>query len=262
MDSIPRWRSKDEAPLTAESLRAVCDNEIPVVRIRNFCTAAECAAFIDAMQYAEMKTYSLAPVGYIGTAQVEYRWGHQKADYFVAAEQAWEQWHKVVDRSWNPLERLMDRLRAATQKPVGIAAEPGHGRLFAGIIRKATKGVARHVDWAPVNTPDYDIRRINAQLGWNVFFGAAKAGGETTVWNKPWQVDLKPGEAPPMSYGLDDSVVGAAEFTRYAPAAGEVVIFNSRNPHAVAPSVEDGTDRLQLGSFIGRLPDGSFTLWS
>ena len=39
-----------------------------------------------------------------------------------------------------------------------------------------------------------------------------------------------------------------------------ILIFNSRNPHEVSPGT--GGERLQIGSFIGRQPDGSLVLWS
>lgn len=255
-----RWRTRGEQPLTAESLQAVFDNEIPVVRIKNFCTPEECRSFTAAIERGRMQYYKLAPVGYIGTAQVEYRWGHQKSQYFEAAEAAWRDWHAVVDAAWNPLERLIDTLADTAGVRVRIAEEPGFGRLFAGIIRKASKGIGRHADYAPFNAPDYDIGRIDGQLGWNLFFDVPGAGGETIVHNRPWTVEVRPGEEPPMSYGLSDEAIAGSESVRYSAAAGDVVIFNSRNPHEVTPG--EGGERLQIGSFVGRMPDRSLVLWS
>ncbi len=184
----------------------------------------------------------------------------KKADYFKAAEQAWADWHAVVDLAWNPLDRLIQVLAEASSVEVGVAEEPGFGKLFAGIIRKASKGIGRHSDYAPFNAPDYSIGQIDAQLGWNLFFDVPGSGGETIIYNRPWTVEVKPGEEPPMSFGLTDEVVAGADTARYAAAAGDVVIFNSRNPHEVTPG--EGGDRLQIGSFIGRRPDGSLVLWS
>lgn len=254
------WTKSAEQPLNAETLRAVLDNEIPVVRIKGFCTPEESRSFVAAIEKGRMQQYQLAPVGYIGTAQVEYRWGNQKADYFKAAEQAWADWHAVVDLAWNPLDRLIQVLAEASSVEVGVAEEPGFGKLFAGIIRKASKGIGRHSDYAPFNAPDYSIGQIDAQLGWNLFFDVPGSGGETIIYNRPWTVEVKPGEEPPMSFGLTDEVVAGADTARYAAAAGDVVIFNSRNPHEVTPG--EGGDRLQIGSFIGRRPDGSLVLWS
>ena len=44
--------------------------------------------------------------------------------------------------------------------------------------------------------------------------------------------------------------------------SGDIVIFNSRNPHEVSAGNPDDSDRLQIGSFIGRLPNNNMVLWS
>ncbi len=54
-----------------------------------------------------------------------------------------------------------------------------------------------------------------------------------------------------------------SECAAYAPTAGDVVLFNARNPHEVAGGPADqGRDRIGIGSFIGRMPDRSLMLWS
>ncbi|MBM3504251.1 MAG: hypothetical protein FJX65_10290 [Alphaproteobacteria bacterium] len=260
MDAPFRWQRREELPFTKENFAALLDNEIPALRIRGFASQAECKQFIGAMDGANMQYYRLAPVGYIGTAQVEYRWGKSKADYFEACARAWKDWHYVVDRSWNPLERMMKMVADLTGKPTRVADEP-EGRCFAGIIRKASKGTGRHVDYAPMNTPGWNIARIDQQLGWNLFFEAPLVGGETTIWNKPWNVKAEAGKEPPMSYGLGNDAISGAESWTYKAVDGDVVIFNTRNPHEISGG-KDGRERLQIGSFIGRMPDRSFVFWS
>jgi hypothetical protein len=254
------WHTTAERPLTPESLDAVFDNEVPVVRIKDFCTPDECRAFAAAIAKGRMQTYRLAPVGYIGTAQVEYRWGHQKSEYFEAAARAWKDWQDVVNAAWDPLDRLIRVLSEVSGVPVGVADEPDFGRLFAGIIRRAPRGIGRHADYAPFNAPDYQIGKIEAQLGWNLFLEVPGSGGETILYNRPWNAEVRPGEEPPMSYGLGDDVIAGAASVRYSARPGDVVIFNSRNPHEVSPGT--GGERLQIGSFIGRQRDGSLVLWS
>jgi len=256
------WRSRESFPLTRENLVALFENEIPEIRIPGFATPAECAGFTAAMRGGNVQTSTKSGLGYIGAAQVNYRWGgNAKQDYFAVTPRAWADFHAVVDRAWNPLERLMDRLRAVLGKPVEIAEEPGGGRCFAGIIRLAEKGTARHVDYAPLNMPGWGLADIDAQIAWNLFFTAPAEGGQTTIWNRPWDAPVIPGEDPPQSYGLGDEWVAGAETWTYRPAAGDVVLFNSRNPHRVDPTL-DGGQRWQIGSFVGRRPDGSLILWS
>jgi hypothetical protein len=267
MTDHARWKDLEEHPLTTETLRALFDNEIPAIRIKNFGTLNECADFVAAIQWGidngMMRYYSVKPrVGYIGTAQVEYRWGHEREAYFVAVKQAWEDWNKIIARTWNPQDRLMQKLCEVSGQDARIAEEPGHGKLFSGIIRKASNGIGRHVDYAPINTPDYAIAAIDGQLGWNLFVESPAEGGVTTVHNRPWTVEPEEGKDPPMSYGLDGSHVAGAESVTYAPVTGDVVFFNTRNPHSVSAGIAGARDRLQIGSFVGRLPKGDMVLWS
>ena len=107
-----RWRDLEEHALTLETLRALFNNEIPVIRIKKFGTLNECTDFVAAIQWGIdngiMRYYSVKPrVGYIGAAQVEYRWGHEREAYFLAVKQAWEDWNKIIDRAWDPQDRLM-----------------------------------------------------------------------------------------------------------------------------------------------------------
>ena len=73
---------------------------------------------------------------------------------------------------------------------------------------------------------------------------------------------VQPGEIP-QSYGLARDIVAGAPSLRYRPTAGDVVLFNTRNPHEVAggTAVGDGS-RISIGSFVGRMPDGRLVMWS
>ncbi|SLN65805.1 2OG-Fe(II)-dependent halogenase WelO5 family protein [Oceanibacterium hippocampi] len=259
------WKDLQEQSLTRESLSALLGNEIPAIRIRNFATAAECELFSRAAKTGNVKYYSVKKkIGYIGQAQYEYRWNPDKSEYFEAVREARKDLHDVLSRSFDPVQRLMDRLRAVYPADVDVAREPGLGEYYAGIIRLASQGVDLHADFAPINTIDYSISSIDSQLGWNFFAEDPGAGGLTTVHNAPWNPERKPGEIP-QSYGLDHAIVAGAPTFTYAPTAGDVVIFNTRNPHEVSagePGADETKDRVSIGSFIGRLPDRSLVLWA
>ncbi len=263
MTEQQRWDAPAEYPLTRENLVALLDNRIPAIRIPGFARAEECAAFRKAMETANVKHYHIAnPVQYIGMAQVEYRWGGSKEEYFRDVRQAYEDQAYVFRNSFDPVRRLIDLLGELWPHPVEIASEPGYGEYFAGIIRIASKGIDLHADYAPFNTPGYTIEHVNAQLGWNLFVEAPGAGGITSVHNAPWS-PVMDGDKPPQSYGLARGIVAGAQVFRYAPAQGEVVLFNSRNPHEVsAGEGEEAGGRLQVGSFIGRMPDERLVLWA
>lgn len=256
------WKELREYELTRENLALLLDNKIPAIRIKGFATPEECAAFSEAAKQGNMKYYNVSKrIGYIGMAQYEYRWDRPKSDYFHDVMDADRDLAWVFERSFNATERLINKLQAAWDAPVAIASEL-EGKYFAGIVRSASEGVDLHADWAPLNSPTYDIGKIDAQLGWNFFSDGVKEGGMTTVHNAPWSPQVQGGEVP-KSYGLERDCVEGAQTYTYAPTVGDVVIFNTRNPHEISPGVpEPGRNRISIGSFVGRMPDRRLVLWA
>lgn len=257
------WTAHGEHALTRENLQLLLDNRIPVIRIPGFASPQECVSFTEAARSGNIKYYSVAKrIGYIGMAQYEYRWDRPKEDFFAAVPGANRDLNQVLARSsFDPLQRLIDSLQAVWPHPVKVAREE-LGPYYAGIVRFAGEGVDLHVDWAPVNSPLYDIGHIDGQLGWNFFAEELAEGGDTTVHNAPWDPDVSSGEIP-KSYGLDSALVEGAPRAVYKATAGDVVLFNTRNPHEISGGTpKPGGSRISIGSFVGRMPEGELVLWS
>jgi len=259
----PKWTRHAEFELNRETLAALLADEIPAIRIRNFATPEECAAFAAAVRRAELEYYSVERrIGYIGLAQYQYRWNRTKEEFFADVPAANAKRDAVLRESFDALQRLIDLL--AQHYPdgrVGVAEE-ALGQYFAGIIRFASEGVDLHADFAPFNSPDYAIGAIDAQLGWNFYAEELVSGGETTIHHAPWTPEMKPGEIP-QSYNLPRDIVADAETFTFSANAGDVVIFNTRNPHEIAGGVAaPGRDRISIGSFIGRMPNRDLVLWA
>jgi len=261
--TAPTWTTEGEHVLTQDNLRLLLDNRISVIRIPGFATPDECRSFTEAARAGNIKYYSVAKrIGYIGMAQYEYRWDRPKEDFFNAVPDAQRDLVDVIEHcSFDPLQRLIDRLQAVWPHPVGVARED-LGAYYAGIVRFAGEGVDLHVDWAPINSPQYAIGRIDGQLGWNFFAEELLSGGETTVHNAPWDPRIAAGEIP-KSYGLEPELVEGAPKAVYKASAGDVVLFNTRNPHEISGGTpKPGGSRISIGSFVGRMPDGELVLWS
>jgi len=255
------WADAAEHRLDTRSLGLLLDNRIAAIRIPGFATAQECRGFAQAARAGRMKYYSVGGrIGYIGLAQYEYRWNRPKGDYFADVPAAQADLRAVLDASFDAVGRLVGLLQSVWPHPVGLAREP-EGEYFAGIVRSTCDPIDLHVDWAPLNSPAYDIARIDGQLGWNFFAEELESGGHTTVHNAPWSPQVAPGEIP-RSYALDRAIVEGAPRLVYRPTAGDVVLFNSRNPHEVAGGVAGQGSRISVGSFVGRMPDGRLVLWS
>lgn len=256
------WTSAQEYELTEENLRLLLDNKIPAIRIRGFATSEECTRFAAAAKQGNMQYYNVSDrIGYIGLAQYQYRWTKTKQEFLDDTVKAQADVQAVFNESFDALSRLMERLRAVWPHPVELANEGGR-EYFAGIIRSTSDKIDLHVDWAPVNSPDYVIGAIDAQLGWNFFAEELESGGHTTVHNNPWDPEVVPGEIP-KSYGLDRALIKGAPNFVYRATTGDVVIFNTRNPHEIAPGTAkpDGS-RVSIGSFVGRMPDNRLVLWA
>ncbi len=256
------WRDKREHPLSRDALRALLENEIPAIRIRDFATADECASFAAAMRGGNIRSYGVdREIGYIGMAQYEFRWGKDKRDYFAAVPKAFADQRAVFARSFDPMTRFIDTLQGVWPAPIGLAQDE-YGPYFAGIIRFATGGIDLHADYAPFNMPGYAVADITSQLAWNLFVEAPATGGVTTVHHSPWTPAMRD-DTPPKSYGLPREDVAGAETFDYCAVAGDVVIFNSRNQHEVSPGGGgDARGRLQIGSFVGRQRDDALVLFA
>ena len=265
------WVNQEEVALSAHSLGALFDNSIPALRIRAFATPEECRSFAAAidevgMQHvynfsnAQNETLSDYQTGYIGLTHYNFRHKPREA-YFDEVALAYEFRNKVIERSFDPVQRIIDALNKLTHNHVSIAEEPDGQRLYAGIIRNAGGGGALHADFAPFTAPNLGIGQINAQISWNLWVEHPQQGGETTVHHRPWTPAAHESGIPEQ-YPLDDSLVEGAEKHVYRPEVGDVIFFNTRNPHEISPGASGDKPRLQIGSFVGRLPQGDLILWS
>jgi hypothetical protein len=267
MADTARWRTHDELPLTRENFEALCDNRLPCLRIRGFASAAECDALVAAMDAVGLhRTYNVPklkqPPRYVGIAQFEFR-KRTKDDYFAHVEEAWREHDLVIARAgWNPVERMAGLIRALyPERTVTLAREPAYGRYYAGIIRDTSGGGTLHADVTMYSASEYEIGKVTAQISWNLFATATSGqGGLTTIHNRPYRVAPKPGRRVEIE-GFDRSYVAGAETHVYAPGKGDVVVFNSHNPHEWT-AVATGERRMGIGSYLGRLPDGNFVYWS
>jgi hypothetical protein len=164
--------------------------------------------------------------------------------------------------SWNPFDRMMSLIRETyPENSLELAQEPGYGRYYAGIIRDTSGGGSLHADVTMYSARDYVISRVASQVTWNFFATRVDgAGGKTTVHNRPYRVKTKPGEKVEIE-GFGRSYVDGAETHVYTPVMGDVIMFNSHNPHEWT-AVEIGQRRMGVSTYIGRLPDGNFIYWS
>ena len=262
-----RWKAREELPLTQENFDALCRFEIPCVRITGFASEVECDDLVAAMDAVGLhKTYKVPglqhPPKYVGLTQFEKRKG-TKEDYFSEVDQAWAEHEAVLaNMSWNPFERMWGLIRELyPQNTLTLAEEPDYGRYYAGIIRETSGGGTLHADVTMYSARDYVISKVASQITWNFFASyVAGEGGKTTLYNRPYRVQSVPGDKVEIE-GFDRSYIDGAETYVYTPAKGDVIMFNSHNPHEWT-AVDPGQRRMGVSTYMGRLTDGNFIYWS
>ena len=259
------WQQPAEN-LDRQSLRALIAGEIPAILIKGFATLDECGAFCRAIRSHgdRAENAQTTRMTLIGANFSNYA-GKDKAGYFEQVGPSYDTIRSVLDEAgFDPLQRMIDRLRAIWPADVDVANEPGHGRYFAGGIKTRASSGHLHYDFAPHTAEGFAIAGIIDQLGWNLYFDMPKNTGETTTYRKAVPREGgKIGSGPVRALNLDQAYVDGAEAFTFEPKVGDVAIINTRYPHDITVD-NAGPDewRAQTSSFIGRLPDDRLILWS
>ena len=253
------WNKKQEYSLTTESLRMLLENRIPLIRLKEFATPQECEMLVAQAELFNFDCYqNVHPkIERIGITVFEYN-RTSKAAYFQAVERTTKLRNCIMAASFNPLERLMVKIRECTGATVRIASEPLYGSYYAGLIRKIEQGTQLHIDYAPLEQSKWEIGTVIYQLSWNLYLKFSPSNhGQTRIYDRQWQ----PGDEQYKldSYGYGDTVIADADAIAFQPYVGDVFIFNTRNYHTVEPM--DG-QRVTFTSAIGLLPNGEIILWS
>ncbi len=252
--------------LAEPALRALIAVEIPAIRLPNFATVDECRrlcrAIRDAADSGEAAITS--PMRLIGCNFSNHGAG-SKEDYFGLVEASYSKVGSLISAAgFDPLARMASRLRTIWTARVSTAEEPGFGRYFAGGIKTRTEGSWLHYDFTPHTAAGCAIGGIVDQLGWNLYLDLPANTGHTTTYNRPVPREGgRIGSGNALSLGLDRGWIDGAESFTFRPQIGEVVIINTRCPHEITMEhLAPGEWRVQISSFIGRLPDDELILWS
>ena len=118
--------------LTADNLGALLGNEILAIRIPNFATFG---AFADGLRQCDLHvvkgarvyfspSFEAQKIAFIGLTQYEFEY-RPIEDYLDAADTARAEVAPVFEAAFDPVERLMVRLRDITGTGVEMAGDPG-----------------------------------------------------------------------------------------------------------------------------------------
>ena len=257
-NDTPRWELADVEALTSNNLTMLFENRIPFIRVVGFATEGECALLASKAMSIGFDRYQDVdpPIDRIGCTVFEYD-GLPSDAYFAECANAKAIQRSIFRDSFDPVNRLIDRLRTITNKYVDIA-EDADRKYYAGLIRRIEKGTHLHIDFAPVEQSGWSICHVRHQLAWNLYLRVSEdRGGITHVYERQYR------EGDQLSrsgrYGYDRYVVEGSARASYKPNTGDLMIINTKNFHEVEAT---RGDRMTVTSALGVTDVGNLVLWS
>jgi hypothetical protein len=147
--------------------------------------------------------------------------------------------------------------------PAGANIERLYGRtMFVGLSRVVEPNVCfmAHHDVFEKDAPDsFHAASLIGQFACNVYLDMPETGGDLQIW----ETEMAPKAFDDMrgdSYGIDPDMLGEPDLI-IKPEIGDLVLFNAKKMHSVAPSVE--VSRISLSCFIGyRGEHAPLSFWS
>ncbi|WP_030608087.1 2OG-Fe(II)-dependent halogenase WelO5 family protein [Streptomyces sclerotialus] len=135
-------------------------------------------------------------------------------------------------------------------------------KAFIGICRYQDRDVDLnpHTDALERNLPPGYSAGLTAQLSVNIYLNIPEQGGELELWGTEPGEEVYDGLKGDRTWGIDRDRIGPpVEVIK--PSAGDLLLLNPRQIHAVRPSGDE--PRITLGHFLGYYgPDRPLALWS
>ncbi len=249
--------------LDEQCLKQLGNGEVLAIRVKQYLPKDLSRRLADKIMTPGYAHYINAPsIGRIGMAFYEAENQPELLDtYFEQARNNINDLRKLCLPYTSPIDKLRCELDEAW--PAGAHLESLHGKkMFVGRSRVVQPGVyflAHHDIFAKDAPHSFHASSLRSQFACNIYLDMPDEGGELEIWEQempPAQFDALRGD----SYGISPETLGQPSL-RLKPDCGELILFNSRKMHAVAPNSERA--RLSLSCFVGyRGEHAPLTFWS
>lgn len=242
---------------TAEALRwemiqALSQEEVLVIRIARFVGDELCEVLsVKAEDEIGYRGYLNVPsVRRIGMAFYETEGKSDLIDqYFASARQNILDFRGACAPYCSPIDTLRCTLDEVW--PAGANLQTLSDRkMFVGLsrmVRPGTTFLAHHDLFAEDAPGSREAAELQAQFGANVYIKMPAEGGELLMWEREIPTPIF-NEMRGKEYGLEVHRLGEPDLS-IKPQRGDLLLFNSRKMHAVAPGKE--INRLALSCFVG-----------
>lgn len=251
--------------LQKSHLQVLTSGMVVAVRVARFLPLPVCCAISERLKTSQhLGRYKNAPL--IGRA------GQAFFECAVSSEDEtryWDhalEWVRELRACCQPVLSPIDKFRLELDEvwPCGATIQTLGGRkMFVGLVRLFSDlaYAEAHQDLLEWDAKSCDCTAdLEGQFSANIYLEMPPKGGELCIWNRSFNLEEYQKLQNKNSYGIDGSSL-RDESLCIAPQVGDLILFNSRNIHAVQPSI--GGERITWSTFIGyRGPDEPLTLWS
>lgn len=255
------WESTVHSSVTPALFDKLFSGQIAGICVPGFLNRKECEDLSQRTEELEFKDYlNVVPrIGRVGITVFEYD-SIGKPAYFGAVQEANRRIGHITNGICNPLARVVDWLKTMSPRAqVGLAHEQDFGPYFAGLFRRIEEGTLVHVDFAPVEHPNWGVAQVTAQLAFNIYIKCADAEpGVVHIWKKQWEPQDEK-QRISGTYGYVSNIVENVPSAAIVPQPGMLMVINTKNYHQVSPAA--GV-RIAISAAIGRMPNGDIVLWS
>ncbi len=254
------WREITVENINSDIIENLFNNEIGVVRIKNFLTLQECKNFEKDIDMVGIDFYENVepPIGKIGITQFEHI-NSNKNKYFDKHEIVKQKISQIRQHS-EILNRVIQLFNLSEYNKVGIAQEKDLDKCyFAGLIRMINTALL-HRDFGQDDGKGWSIGEVEKQLAWNIFISSSSKEGEGQVFKRFWNPNDEKFKIS-NSYAYNEKLVENSPNLFYKPIVGDLVFFNSRNFHKVHSS-NSKKRRITMSSFIGKTKNNEIVFWS
>jgi hypothetical protein len=172
--------------------------------------------------------------------------------YYQGAQNGIQAMRAFTSPNLGPIDKLRLDLDEICVPGATVASFQGQ-KMLAGIGRITRSELSHlsafepHFDALPT-----EIQELDAQLAANIYLRVPEVGGELEVWDVPPMTPLAK-EPSKWRASLPDPVA-------VKPAAGDLILFNCRRPHAIRAFA--GPDRVTVQMFIGYKRSEPLMLWN
>lgn len=266
-----QWRVEHLTPFDSraatELLPVLASNEIAAIQIHQFLDRQDLDIVIGNMgkqdiQWYENKEFQQGRIGINATGFGYDADGKQR--YFGLTPEATKSRDEIFKGASNPIDKIITFF-SSNGYNASVATEPEmqNAQYFTGLVRAMGAKSTLHFDYAPNQLPGWSVSDADEQYGLVLYLQMPTEGGALTVYNRPWQPEdeLHNNDIGQKgTYGFTEDFLESVPHTTILPAAGDLIVFKSRNFHQVEAITSD-KPRLGLTTFMS-LKDRSLSLWS